>query len=65
MRFAAVTLTGTAEGDGTLAIAKFTVLAETETTIGLDDIVIGNRTAQEIDVVSVYRHDYYPNRRGR
>ena len=53
VRFAAVTLTGTAEGDGTLAIAKFTVLAETETTIGLDDIVIGNRTAQEIDVVSV------------
>ena len=53
MRFAAVTLTGTAEGDGTLAVAKFKVLAETETTIGLEDVVIGNRTAQEIDVVSV------------
>ena len=53
VRFAAATLTGTAEGDGTLAIARFKVLAETETTIGLDDIVIGNRTAQEIDVVSV------------
>ena len=33
VRFAAATLTGTAEGDGTLAIAKFKVLAETETTI--------------------------------
>ena len=32
---------------------SFEVLAETETTIGLEDIVIGNRTAQEIDVVSV------------
>ena len=53
VRFAAATLTGTAEGDGTLAIAKFTVLAETETTIGLEDVVIGNRTAQEINVVSV------------
>ena len=53
VRFAAVTLTGTAAGDGTLAVAKFKVLAETETTIGLEDVVIGNRTAQEIDVVSV------------
>ena len=53
VRFAAVTMTGTAEGDGTLAVAKFKVLAETETTIGLEDVVIGNRTAQEIDLVSV------------
>ena len=52
-RFAAVTLTGTAAGDGTLAVAKFKVLAEAETRIGLEDVVIGNRTAQEIDVVSV------------
>ena len=51
VRFAAVTMTGTAEGDGTLAVAKFEVLAETETTIGLEDVVIGNRTAQEIEVV--------------
>ena len=50
VRFAAVTLTGTAEGDGTLAVARFKVLAEAETTIGLEDVVIGNRTAQEIDV---------------
>ena len=52
-RFAAVTMTGTAEGDGTLAVAKFKVLAETETTIGLEDVVIGNRTAQEIEVMVI------------
>ena len=53
VRFAAVTLTGTAAGNGTLAVAKFEVLVETATTIGLEDVIIGNRTAQEIDVVSV------------
>ena len=37
---------------GPLAVAKFKVLAETETTIGLEDVVIGDRTAQELDVVS-------------
>ena len=53
VRFAAVTLTGTAEGDGTLAIAKFKVLAETETTVGLEDVVIGDRAAQPIALTSV------------
>ena len=53
VRFAAVMLTGTAAGDGTLAVAKFKVLAETETTIGLEDVVIGDRTAQEIGVTSI------------
>lgn len=53
VRFTAVTLTGTAEGDGTLAVARFKVLTETETTIGLEDVVIGDRTAQEISVVSI------------
>ena len=53
VRFAAVTLTGTAEGDGTLAIAKFKVLAETETTIALEDVVIGDRAAQPIALTSV------------
>ena len=53
VRFAAATLTGIAEGDGTLAVAKFKVLTETETTIGLEDVVIGDRTAQEINVVSI------------
>ena len=53
VRFAAVALTGTGEGDGTLAIAKFKVLAETETTIGLEDVVIGDRMAQPITLTSV------------
>ena len=53
VRFAAVTLTGTAEGNGTLAVATFKILTETETTIGLEDVVIGNRTAQEINIVSI------------
>ena len=53
VRFAAVTLTGTAEGDGTLTAAKFKVLTEAETTIGLEDVVIGDRTAQAINVVSI------------
>ena len=53
VRFAAVTLTGIAEGDGTLAIATFTVLAETETTIRLEDVVIGDRAAQPIALTSV------------
>ena len=50
VRFAAVTMTGTAEGDGTLAVARFKVLTETETTIGLEEVVIGNRTAQSIQL---------------
>ena len=53
VRFAAVTLTGTAEGDGTLAVARFKVLAEAETTIGLEDVVIGDRAAQSIQLTSV------------
>ena len=53
VRFAAVTMTGIAEGDGTLAIATFTVLAETETTIRLEDVVIGDRAAQPIALTSV------------
>ena len=53
VRFAAVALTGTGEGDGTLAVVKFKVLVETETTIGLEDVVIGDRTAQPIALTSV------------
>ena len=53
VRFAAVTLTGAAKGDGTLAVAKFKVLAETETTIGLADVVIGDREAKPIRLTSV------------
>ena len=53
VRFAAVALGRTGEGDGSLAIAKFKVLAETETTIGLEDVVIGDLAAQPIDVASI------------
>ena len=53
VRFAAVALTGTAKGDGTLAVAKFKVLTETETTIGLEDVVIGDRAAKPIQLKSV------------
>ena len=53
VRFAAVALTGTGEGDGTLAIAKFKVLAETETTVGLEEVVIGDRAAQPIQITPV------------
>ena len=53
VRFAAVALTGTGEGDGTLAVARFKVLAETETTIGLEDVVIGDREAQPIELTPI------------
>ena len=53
VKFAAVALTGTGEGDGTLAIARFKVLAETETTIGLEDVIIGDRPGQPIQIASI------------
>ena len=53
MKFSVIALTGTGEGDGTLAIAKFKVLAETETTIGLEEVTIGDRAAQPIELKSV------------
>ena len=53
VRFTAITMTGTGEGDGTLAVARFKVLAETETVIGFERVVIGNRMAQEIELASV------------
>ena len=52
VRFAAFTLTGTGKGDGPLAVARFKVLAETETTIGFERVVIGSRTAQEVEIAS-------------
>ena len=52
VRYAAFALTGTGDGDGTLAVARFKVLAETETTIGFERVVIGSRTAQEIEIAS-------------
>ena len=53
VRFAAFALTGTGEGDGPLAVAHFKVLTETETTIGLEDVVIGNRTVHPVEIGSV------------
>ena len=50
VRFAAVAETIRGEGNGTLAIARFKVLVETETTIGLEDVVIGDRAAQPIEL---------------
>ena len=51
--FAALVPTGTDRRDGTLAIATFKVLADTETTIGLEDVEIGNQLAQLIAIASV------------
>ncbi len=53
VKFVVAALTGTGEGNGTLAIAKFKVLAETETTIGLEDVKIVDRAAQPIALTSV------------
>ena len=50
VRFSALAETVTGEGDGTLAVATFKVLTETETMIGLEDVVIGDRSAQSIAV---------------
>ena len=46
-------MTGTGEGDGTLAVAMFKVLTATETTIGLEEVVIGDQTAQPIEIASI------------
>ena len=52
VRFAAFAMTRAGDGDGTLAVARFKVLAETETMIGFERVVIGSRTAQEIEIAS-------------
>ena len=53
VRFGAFAPTGTAEGDGTLAVARFKILAETETTIGLEEVVIGDRAQQPIELAPI------------
>ena len=53
VKFYAIVATGTDKRDGTLAVATFRVLAETETTIGLEDVEIGNQLAQLIAIASV------------
>ena len=51
--FAALVLTGTGEGDGTLAVATFKVLAETETTVRFEKVEIGDQAAQPIEIASI------------
>ena len=52
-QFAAVGATGTDQRDGTLAVATFRILADTETTIELEDVEIGDQAAQTIAIASV------------
>ena len=51
--FYAAAVRGTGEGDGTLAVATFRVLVDTETTIRFEDIVIGDQVAQPLGIASV------------
>ena len=53
VKLAAVALTGTGEGDGTLAVATFKVLVDTETTVRFEDVVIGDQMAQPLGIASV------------
>ena len=53
VKFYAVTLTGTGEGDGTLAVATFKVLADTETTVRFEEVEIGDQMAQPLGITSV------------
>ena len=49
----AIAATGTGEGDGTLAVATFKVLADTETTVRFERVEIGDSTAQTITIASI------------
>ena len=53
VQYAAAAATGTDERDGTLAIATFRVLTETETTVQFGEIEIGNQLAQTIAIASI------------
>ena len=53
MGLAALALTGTGEGNGTLALATFKVLAETETTVGFENVTIGDSAAQPLEIESI------------
>ena len=46
-------MTGEGEGDGTLAVATFRVLVETETTIQFEGVVIGDQMGQPLAIASV------------
>ena len=53
VQFAAIAATGTDKRNGTLAIATFKVLTETETTVRFERVVIGDPTPQLIAIASV------------
>ena len=53
VQFAVAAVTGTGEGNGTLAVATFKVLAATRTTIGLEQVTIGDQTAQLLPIASI------------
>ena len=53
VQFAALVLTGAAEGDGTLAVATFKVLADTETTVRFERVEIGDQDANPITIASI------------
>ena len=58
VKLAAVTLTRTGEGDGTLALATFKVLAETETTVRFEKVEIGDQNGTTPCNRIDYRRDY-------
>ena len=53
VHYAAAAATGTDKRNGTLAVATFRVLTETEATIGFEKVEIGNQLAQTIPIASV------------
>ena len=53
VKFAAIVATGTDKRDGTLAIATFKVLTETETTLGLEDVEIADQAVQVLEIASI------------
>ena len=53
VQFAALVLTGAAEGDGTLAVVTFRVLADTETMVRFERVEIGDQDANPITIASV------------
>ena len=53
VKLTAVAVTGPGEGDGTLAVATFKVLVATETTVGVEDVLIADPAAQTLTIASI------------
>ena len=51
--FGAAALSGTGEGDGTLAVATFRILTATRTTIGLEEVTIGDAAGQSLAIAPI------------